>query len=81
MPPLFFYLPLNFNIYEERGLVEQRYPEPVQNWRGAILILKEIQKQGIEQILEAELDNHLDYGRHQKHLMAMPVIVIRPKRY
>jgi putative transposase len=28
--------------------------------------LKEIQKRGIEKILEAELDDHLDYGRHEK---------------
>lgn len=28
--------------------------------------LKEIQKRGIEKILEAELDAHLDYGRHEK---------------
>jgi putative transposase len=28
--------------------------------------LKEIQKRGIEKILEAALDDHLDYDRHQK---------------
>jgi transposase-like protein len=28
--------------------------------------LKEIQKRGIEKILEAELDAHLDYVRHEK---------------
>jgi transposase-like protein len=30
--------------------------------------LKEIQKRGIEKILEAELDDHLDYERHQKRV-------------
>ena len=28
--------------------------------------LKEIQKRGIEKMLEGELDGHLDYGKHQK---------------
>ena len=28
--------------------------------------LKELQKRGIEKMLEGELDGHLDYGRHQR---------------
>src|SRR5690554_2713807 len=30
--------------------------------------LKQIQKRGIEKMLEGELDSHLDYGRHQKSI-------------
>ena len=28
--------------------------------------LKELQKRGIEKMLEGELDGHLDYGKHQR---------------
>ncbi len=30
--------------------------------------LKEIQKRGIEKMLEGELDGHLDYGKHKKSI-------------
>lgn len=42
--------------------------------------LKNIQKRGIEKMLEGELDAHLDYGKHNNLTILTHITVILPKR-
>ena len=42
--------------------------------------LKQIQKRGIEKMLEGELDGHLGYDKNKSQIILMPVMAIQKRK-